>query len=229
MMKGSMVLTLIVIGSFTAACASDGADQSAPELTEPTTYGDDAVILALRSQTDIALDQGLVMQFKHLLRVARTAVPVSVANIHAVAEFTLNSIELKASGEIASGFDRGLHRTGVADLDALLTKYQLIDVDFLFQTSSPDSARWYELVFGQPINTLPLVDAIKKFMISDIAEVSVDGAIGDGDNIYAAHTPDGWLITFDHGYDDCPAGCIHHDRTEVLVAPDDTARIVAPD
>lgn len=192
-MKITAFWTLFLLAAASCGTVDAGPSKAAPEPVRPLIHGDDAIILALRDQAEIALDSRLVKQFDHLLRVARAANPAVLAGIHARSRFTLNTIELRAAGRVAAAFDRDVLRTGIDALDALFVQYQLTGVRAHLQAPSRDSAtvppRTYELLFREPIRTSRLVDAVKALRIADISDAYPDGMIGDGDDIAGSGNP----------------------------------------
>jgi hypothetical protein len=130
-----------------------------------------------------------------LLDRARTGSPGTLANIHARPEFVLNEMLVEATGSVATTFERGAIRTGPSR-----------------STSPTAQPAVYVLSFRAPIQVSRLVTAVKQLPISDLSGVYPNGIVGDGDNIFAQHTADGWVIAFVHGEGDCPAGCMMRTR-----------------
>lgn len=204
------------LGTLALACSACGADSGAPSGSPPTEV-DDAVILAMRDQTDIAFDAQRTEQFRSLLRVARTVVPAQVAAIHARPDSDYRIIGVQVTGEIAMAFDQGELRTGNVELDTLLERFELTSVRLAIRATPQQPAAWYWLTFEGPIQTARLASAIESLQIPEIAHAEPNGIIGDGDDIRATQTGSEWNIVFIHGEGDCPAGCIHHMRTRVVV------------
>jgi hypothetical protein len=194
-------------------CVSDSMvpDSMVPDSMVPDSPGPDAIILAIRMQTGIALDTSLASQLDRLLVLARTADPTTLSAIHARPDASLTSMLVRATGRVAAAYAQGELRTEVTALDTLLASFQFASVRLLV---SPD---FFVLKFQQPLRTIALAAAIKSLEIAEILDAEPDGIVGDGDNIVAARVEGGWVITFDHGEGDCPAGCISHIKTDVLV------------
>lgn len=230
MKRGDFLILPVVICLAVTGCGAAGAgtDDLVPGPWRPA---DDAVILAVRNQNGIALDSRLATQFQHLLDRARTASPGTLASIHARPEFVLNEMLVKATGSVATAFERGAVRTGTIALDVLLASHQLASVRPVYRARTTPTAQptLYVLSFRAPIQVPRLVTAVEELSISDISGVYPNEILGDGDNIFAQHTAGGWVIAFVHGEGDCPAGCTMRTSTRVLVGEDDTVRILPED
>jgi hypothetical protein len=213
------LLLLCALGLTYEACATGPGSPSAPP-GRPIQV-DDAVILALREQGDIALDRQLLEQFRQLLRVARTVVSAPVAAIHARPDSDYREVGVEVTGEIATAFSQDSLRTGSTKLDALLARFDLTSIRRADSTIPQDPSsrpfHWYWLTFQGPIQTRRLATAILDLHIAEIAHAEPNGTIGDGDDIRAIRGGAGWTIMFIHGEGDCPAGCIQHTRTSVFV------------
>ena len=209
-------LSMFLCALACSACAADSGGPSGPSGSLPIQV-DDAVILTMRGQRDIALDTQQVEQFRRLLRVARTAVLPQVAEIHARPDSDYRTIGVKGTGEIAAAFDQGKLRTGNAKVDALLARFELTGVRLAIPAAPGDPAKWYWLTFNGPIQTARLATAMQDLQIAEIAHAEPNNIFGDGDDIRATQTGSDWTIAFIHGEGDCPAGCIKHTRTRVLV------------
>jgi hypothetical protein len=131
---------------------------------------------------------------------------------------------MKATGAVAGAFERSECRTGILALDLVLTQYQFAEAHPMIWSGVP---RTYELVFHEPLQTRRLAELVKSLRLDDVIEVFATGIVGDGDDILAERTGDGWVITFDHGDGDCPSGCTVHVRTQVFVGDDDTVRVLS--
>lgn len=214
------------------ACGPHAPDPGQPPVRQRDSDSnvDDAVILASREQKDIALDLRLVAQFRRLLRVARTMVPEKVASIHARPDSDYETVGLKVTGDIAAAFDGGNLRTGVAELDALFARFELMNVRVAFRATpngpSSDQFSWYWLRFKGPIQTARLSDAIKALQIANIAHAEQNNIYGDGDDIRAKRAEAGWIMTFIHGEGDCMAGCTHRTLVRVFVGDDGRALLL---
>ena len=148
--------------------------------------------------------------FDRLVVLARTADPTTLSDIHALPDAALDTMLVGATGRIAAAFGRGDLHTDVAALDMLLASFPLVAVRPLFDD-------YFVLQFQQPLRTIGLAEAVQALGIAEILDAEPDWIVGDGDNIFAVRTGNGWVITFDHGEGDCPAGCEVHTKTDVLV------------
>ena len=228
MRKPRLSMLLCTVALVCGACGTEPDPPSAPP-SSPIEV-DDAVILTLRAQTDIALDLRRVEEFRRLLRIARAAVPPQVAAIHSIADSDYSKVALNATGTIAIAFDQGRLRTGNDALDALFARFGLSSarVGEWSPRQDPSSGQFnlYWLTFKGPIQTALLARAIQDLHIAEIKYAEPNHTIGGGDTIWATRTEAGWTIVFDHGEGDCPAGCIQHTRTRVLVDPDGKAHLL---
>lgn len=220
-MKSTGFLVLPAVLLLTAASCND-IDPCAGPL-QPSIQGDDAIILALRYQSGIALDSCWAMRFQHLLDAARTAKPEVLTNIHARPSFVLRDVVMRATGRVGAAFDDGSLRTGIAELDDLLAEYQLSNVRFILPTPE---GQWYQLTFEEPMHAPRLAEAISDLSIEDISAVSRNGILGDGDDIVTLRTRRDWLMTFIDGSGDCPSGCTTHLKTQVLVRGDGNVQLL---
>jgi hypothetical protein len=216
MTKDYVPMLLCTVALACSACAADQDAPREPPGSSPVQV-DDAVILDMRVQTDIALDTRLVEQFRRLLRVARTVLPEQVSAIHARPDSDYRTVGVKVTGEIAAVFDQGRLRTGNVKLDALLALFELTSVRLAIPATPQDPATWYWLTFNGPIQTARLATAIQDLQIAEIEHAEPNSILGDGDDIRAAQSGSDWTITFIHGEGDCPAGCTRRTLTRVLV------------
>jgi hypothetical protein len=221
-MKSTGFLVLPAVALLTAASCNDSDPCDGP--LQPSIQGDDAIILALRSQSGIALDSCLATRFQHLLDVARSAKPEVLASIHARSPFGLRDVLVESTGRVSAAFGDGSLRTGIAELDELLAEYQLNNVRLVFSTQE---GQLYKLTFDEPIHAPRLARAIRELSIADISAAFEDSYFGDGDNIAVQRIWRDWRIAFIQGEGDCPSGCLTHLKTEVLVRSDGSVQLLS--
>jgi hypothetical protein len=195
---------------FSFGCAGSADVRSSARADEITGNADDADVMAIRVQQTVELDTALAAQIRTALTAARAAHP-EFADVHARPDFALESLLIEAQGGVAAAFAANRLATGVATLDDAFTRYHAVSVAAVFSD-------FYVVTFGEPLKMNLLVKQLSG--AANVSDVEVNGLVGDGNNVTAERGANAWVITFDVGSGDCPAGCISHVKTHVTVGDD---------
>jgi hypothetical protein len=92
--------------------------------------------------------------------------------------------------------------TGNAAVDSLIVRYELTLHRYYLWTIGEVAV----LAAGRPLNATAL--AARFAPITGVVWAEPDGMGGDGADIRASRSGDGWRLDYSVGYGDCPAGCI---------------------
>jgi hypothetical protein len=195
-------LALIIGVLGLAAPATALSEREAP-------HSQDALILATRLTTGPRIDHRLVAELDSVLARARRLHPM-FDSISAFPDFEWTQLLVKPTADVAAHWQQGELHVGDQRLDSLADSFHLIRASEMFPKSSASRSLdpWCLLTFAEPLNMPVLARLYARSPAILAAKPSHMG--GEGDNIWAIKNGAGWELVFSRGWDDCPAGCIHH-------------------
>jgi hypothetical protein len=197
----------LLVGCDVAAPVAPGPPALSPD--EEAAYAADATVLAFRYQLQagdrdaVEIPDDLVDDLADALVRARTSENGGlIIGIHARAALSPVRLLVAVDPEAAwaGAWRAGATETGDAAVDALLDRYNL------------SLSRYIEgldlAVLNSPValNTVALAGRFAG--LDGVRYAEPDGLAGDGDDITAVRSDDGWVLDFSRGSGDCPAGCI---------------------
>jgi len=157
-----------------------------------------AMILTLRLQNGIWLDSTLAYQIDSALNLIGSF-DEKVNECDVFPNYDPYDLVVKTDSAISS-WNSGILSSGIPKIDSLNDVYKAISVRRVLSSST-----YYTLTFEYPLKIENLKS--KYLEIDQIVSASVNGYLGDGDNIYLIMKPDGMHFIFKFGWGDCMSGC----------------------
>jgi hypothetical protein len=212
--RSGAALAVLVVAFSVGHAAPALADRTAPAPLSATL--DDAAIAALRLQPGIELDATLAETLRPVIAKARAAEP-QLADLHARPAYDFKSLVVQPSDPaLLAAWKAGNLTSGNTAVDLLLADFGATGVSAVFQD-------YFQLDFARPLRMDRLATLLHA--LPGIRSSETNGTLGDGDDVRVETTTGGYLVTFDHGTGDCPAGCISHELTKVFVGDDGTVTV----
>jgi hypothetical protein len=173
--------------------------------------GDDAVVLALRYQQELFLDDDLARTYDDLLERGRT-VDARLALVHARPNVFPDRVLVQTDvAAVEASWASGALATGIESLDALLESIELSSINTL-----QNEAGSY-LHFERAVRPQTLAASIRAY---PGFRAFVELNYGDGVDITIEELADAHVLTFRLGWGDCLSGCIFAHLWRVRVAVD---------
>ncbi|PAP78258.1 hypothetical protein [Rubrivirga marina] len=213
-----LLAAALVWGCDAAGPVSPDTPALSPE--EEAAYAEDATVLAFRYQLQagdrdaVEIPDALVHDLADALIRARASEEGDlILGIRARAALSPVRLLVAVDPEAAwtGAWRAGATETGDAAVDALLDRYGLSLSRYL------DGLDLAVLHSPTALNTVALAGRFAA--VDGVRYAEPDGLAGDGDDISAVRTDDGWVLDFSRGSGDCPAGCIERTYWTFEVEP----------
>lgn len=213
-MRATLVVVLLAL---TACDSGDAVTTDLPRLgaDAEAAYQEDAAVLALRYQLEVARDSETVALpdglkrslYAALVRVRASEHGGLIEGIRTFPRYTVHDVLVGAdtSATWSDGWRDGDATTGYGPIDQLVKTYDLRLThyyDFPWAVTAV-------LRSEKPLNTVALG---RRFAaVPGVRYAHPDGYGGDGDDITASREGRAWILEFSRGWGDCPAGCINRE------------------